>query len=71
MKIFYLELMIPIIQYQKKKYVDSIEKDLKWIGLDWDLKYAQSERLDAYDDAFNYLKSNDLIYRCFEAFHYF
>ena len=51
----------------KKKYVDSIEKDLKWIGLDWDLKYAQSERLDAYDDAFNYLKSNDLIYRCFET----
>ncbi len=51
----------------KKEYVDFIEEDLKWIGLEWSLKYAQSDRLGAYDDAFNYLKSNNLIYRCFET----
>ncbi|MBL42564.1 MAG: glutamate--tRNA ligase [Rhodospirillaceae bacterium] len=51
----------------KIEYVNMIKEDLKWIGLDWDLTYAQSERIESYNEAFNYLKNEKLIYKCYET----
>ena len=50
----------------KKKFVEAIYNDLKWLGLEWDGKVQfQSERLDAYSSALKKLKTLDLIYPCF------
>ena len=51
----------------KKEYIDLIEEDLKWIGIQWDLTYAQSERIEYYNDAFDFLKNEKLIYQCYET----
>ncbi len=51
----------------KKEYVKMIKEDLKWVGLDWDISYAQSDRIESYDKAFDYLKNQKLIYQCYET----
>ena len=53
---------------------DAILRDLAWLGLDWDegpdlggphAPYAQWERLEAYDAAFERLRAQDRVYPCF------
>ena len=53
---------------------DGILRDLRWLGLDWDegpdangphAPYAQSERGERYDAAFESLSSAGLVYPCF------
>ena len=36
---------------------DSIRRDLEWLGLDWDLEYVQSERLEHYRAALTRLET--------------
>src|SRR5687768_9461388 len=39
--------------------------DLRWLGLDWDIgPIVQTERLLQYRDAFERLKSQELVYPC-------
>ena len=39
----------------KKEYLDEIFDSLKWLGLDWDEVYSQSERFSLYLDFANKL----------------
>jgi glutamyl-Q tRNA(Asp) synthetase len=50
----------------REEYVGAIERDLAWLGLDWDgAVVRQSDRLGLYDAALNRLKALGLLYPCF------
>ncbi|MBV0899810.1 MAG: glutamate--tRNA ligase [Wolbachia endosymbiont of Fragariocoptes setiger] len=49
------------------KYVDSIFKDLSWIGIDWDLTFKQSERYLRYEEVLSHLISTGHVYACYET----
>ena len=51
----------------KDNFIDEINEDLNWLGLNSDEYYKQSERIDLYDEAFELLKGKELIYPCFES----
>ncbi|MCL4123108.1 UNVERIFIED_CONTAM: hypothetical protein GTU68_007861 [Idotea baltica] len=45
---------------------DQILRDLEWLGLDWDGEVLyQSQRVDVYQDAYEQLSDQGLIYPCF------
>ncbi|MBR6588497.1 MAG: tRNA glutamyl-Q(34) synthetase GluQRS, partial [Kiritimatiellae bacterium] len=43
--------------------VQAVE-DLRWLGLDWDEEYVQSERISLYAEALDILRSKGLAYPC-------
>ena len=50
----------------RPEYEDGIIEDLQWLGLHWDGDILrQSERQDAYQQAFEELQAKDLLYPCF------
>jgi glutamyl-Q tRNA(Asp) synthetase len=50
----------------REEYYQQIEEDLRWLGLDWDGEsLRQSSRQNAYRDALEILKQQDLVYPCF------
>jgi glutamyl-tRNA synthetase len=51
----------------KAEYADAIERDLAWLGLTWDDKAYQSERLARYQAAFETLRGAGRLYPCFET----
>jgi len=51
----------------KPEYEAAIERDLKWLGLDWALKERQSERLAHYDAARDKLIAAGRLYACYET----
>jgi len=48
-------------------FAAAIQEDLRWLGLDWDSVEKQSDRLAAYDTAFNVLKAAGRVYACYET----
>ena len=49
-----------------KGSADQILRDLEWLGLDWDGSViAQSDRLEAYENAMRELSHKSLVYPCF------
>jgi glutamyl-tRNA synthetase len=51
----------------KDEYRDAIVEDLKWLGLDWDEFYKQSDKLDYYQTIKEKLIKNGKLYACFET----
>jgi glutamyl-tRNA synthetase len=51
----------------KKEYENAIVKDLKWLGLDWDLSFNQADRVGEYEIAKQKLIANKRLYPCFES----
>ena len=49
------------------EFKEAIVRDLKWLGLDWDEKFNQSDRLDYYEKAKQTLLSNGRLYACYET----
>ena len=49
------------------EFAAAIEEDLRWLGLDWDEKAVQSERLDRYSAAAECLKAAGRLYACYET----
>ena len=55
----------------KKEYAVQLEKDLHWLGLDWDIggisqpQYCQSKRTAFYAQAYAALEEQNLLYPCF------
>lgn len=45
----------------------AIEHDLRWLGIDWDETFCQSERRALYDEAADRLKQAGRLYPCFES----
>jgi glutamyl-tRNA synthetase len=54
-------------QCSKPEYEQAIERDLAWLGLDWDAKERQSDRLARYDLACDRLIASGRLYACYET----
>jgi len=48
-------------------FASAIQDDLAWLGLDWDRVEKQSDRLAAYDAAFDTLQAAGRVYACYET----
>ncbi len=50
----------------RSHYAQSIEEDLRWLGIHWDdAVICQSQRSQAYEQAIHYLQSQGYIYPCY------
>jgi glutamyl-tRNA synthetase len=54
-------------QRSKPEYEAAIEQDLAWLGLGWDAKERQSDRLSRYDAAREKLIASGRLYPCYET----
>ena len=54
-------------QRSKPEYEAAIEQDLAWLGLVWDVKERQSDRLAHYDAAREKLTASGRLYPCYET----
>lgn len=45
----------------------AIKADLKWLGLNWDQSFNQSDRFDRYDEVVEKLKADGRLYPCYET----
>ncbi len=50
----------------RPEYIDAIQHDLAWLGLDWDDTIRQSGRLPLYAEAADRLRALGRLYPCFE-----
>ena len=64
---FLLRLDDTDLERSKPEFAAAIEEDLRWLGLDWDGRVAQSDRLDRYAAAAEQLKAAGRLYPCFET----
>ena len=51
----------------KEEYRNGIFEDFKWLGLDFDITFSQSDRAKDYDIAKNLLIKSGRLYECFET----
>ena len=49
------------------EFAEAIEEDLRWLGLDWDHMFRQSDRLPIYAVAAERLKKSGRLYPCLES----
>ena len=49
------------------EFEEGIRADLRWLGLNWDETFKQSDRFPQYDAAVARLKSEGLLYPCYET----
>ena len=54
------------LERSKAEYAQALEEDLRWLGLDWDESFRQSDRLPLYAAAAERLKASGHLYPCFE-----
>lgn len=50
-----------------QEYADAIQQDLRWLGIQWDDMFRQSDRLSLYAEAAERLKASGRLYPCFES----
>jgi len=50
-----------------QEYADAIEQDLRWLGLNWDESFHQTDRMALYEAAAEKLKASGRLYPCFES----
>lgn len=51
----------------KQEYADGIQRDLEWLGLEWDRVERQSDRMDRYAEAADALRADKRLYEVFES----
>lgn len=54
-------------QRSKPEYVDALLKDLKWLGINYDTSFHQSERFHRYNEIKEELIKSGYLYPCFET----
>lgn len=64
---FYLRLDDTDVERVRDEYRDMILTDMKWLGLEYDLLFKESDRLDKYEEAKNKLIANGRLYECYET----
>ena len=64
---FLLRLDDTDAERNRPEYADAIQYDLDWLGLHWDARFRQSDRLDRYAAAAERLKASGRLYPCFES----
>lgn len=52
-------------QRSRHEYAMQIEDDLRWLGLEWDERYVQSERFGIYEEALSKIERQGLTYPCY------
>src|SRR3990167_3946687 len=63
---FVLRIEDTDVQRSDDKYIQSIQVDLKWLGLNWqEGPYLQSKRGEIYEKYYHQLEMSQLIYPCF------
>lgn len=65
--VFMLRLDDTDLERSRAEYAEAIERDLGWLGLDWDEFARQSDRLDRYEAAVERLKAAGRLYACYET----
>ncbi len=55
------------LERSKKEYEDAIKKDLKWLGMDWDVLVNQIDRLAVYAEYKHKLLQSGRLYPCYET----
>lgn len=63
--IFILRIEDTDLERSKREYEEAIISDLKWLGIDWDEFYRQSDRLQLYRETAERLLSEGKAYECF------
>ena len=51
----------------KDEFASAIEEDLRWLGIAWDSRARQRDRLAAYEDSFEQLRVAGRVYPCWET----
>lgn len=51
----------------KPEYEQAIKDAMNWLGLNWDEEEHQSARMDRYEEVFEKLKADGLVYDCYET----
>ncbi|MEI6985645.1 MAG: glutamate--tRNA ligase, partial [Rhodospirillaceae bacterium] len=64
---FLLRLDDTDLERSTPEYADAVERDLSWLGLVWDQKQRQSDRMTSYRDAAARLKASGRLYPCWET----
>lgn len=64
---FILRLDDTDAQRSTQAFAEGIRDDLKWIGLDWDRSFRQSERFARYEAVVADLKAKGRLYACYES----
>ncbi len=54
-------------QRSRETYAEAIRTDLRWLGLEWDESFAQSDHLADYAAAADRLRASGRLYPCFES----
>jgi glutamyl-tRNA synthetase len=65
--IFILRFDDTDLERSKEEYKESIEEDLKFLGITWDQTFSQSTRLERYQDIKALLLQKKKLYPCFET----
>lgn len=52
-------------QRSRPAYAQQIKDDLRWLGLDWDEEYTQSQRFPLYEQYLRQLQATGLVYPCY------
>lgn len=55
------------LERSEERYIDTIRRDLDWLGLHWDREERQSRRLESYVSAAERLRTASRLYECFET----
>ncbi len=55
------------LQRSDVKYIDDIVDALKWITINWDTQFKQSERFQLYDNILSELIRKGCVYACYET----
>lgn len=55
------------LERSRQEYAESIDQDLRWLGIEPDVTERQSERVAQYDAAAQKLKDAGLLYPCYET----
>jgi glutamyl-tRNA synthetase len=64
---FMLRLDDTDMERSTQAFADAIERDLKWLGLGWDMFAKQSDRFTRYDEVLETFKKSGRAYPCFET----
>ena len=55
------------LERSRQEYVEAIDVDLRWLGVEPDVTVRQSERFALYDEAAAHLKARGRLYPCYET----
>ena len=64
---FILRLDDTDLERSTEEFSNAIKEDLKWLGLNFDESFKQSERMDRYDTVRDQLISKGRLYPCYET----